>query len=110
MVLTEKDKLQILSHFAIDSKPVSCKPFGNGHINKTFEVITENGGHYILQQVNNNVFKDIEMLMKNINYVSSYLISKGFESLQLIKTTTGELYHKEHNLFFRVYISKIFIN
>ena len=104
MVLTEKDKLQILSHFAIDSKPVSCKPFGNGHINKTFEVITENGGHYILQQVNNNVFKDIEMLMKNINYVSSYLISKGFESLQLIKTTAGELYHKEHNLFFRVYI------
>ena len=100
MVLTEKDKLQILSHFALDSKPVSCKPFGNGHINKTFEVITENGGHYILQQVNNNVFKDIEMLMKNINYVSSYLISKGFESLQLIKTTTGELYHKEHNLFY----------
>jgi N-acetylhexosamine 1-kinase len=104
MVLTEKDKLQILSHFVLDSKPISCKPFGNGHINKTFEVITENGGHYILQQVNNDVFKDIEMLMKNINYVSSYLISKGFESLQLIKTTTGELYHKEHNLFFRVYI------
>ena len=104
MVLTEKDKLQILSHFALDSKPISCKPFGNGHINKTFEVITENGGHYILQQVNNNVFKNIEMLMKNINYVSSYLISKGFESLQLIKTTTGQLYHEEHNLFFRVYI------
>jgi len=104
MVLTEKDKLQILSHFALDSKPVSCNPFGNGHINKTFEVITEKGGHYILQQVNNSVFKDIEMLMKNINYVSSYLISKGFESLQLVKTTNGELYHKEHNLFFRVYI------
>ena len=83
MVLTEKDKLQILSHFALDSKPISCKPFGNGHINKTFEVITENGGHYILQQVNNNVFKN---------------------SLQLIKTTTGQLYHEEHNLFFRVYI------
>lgn len=104
MVLTEKDKLLILSHFILDSKPISCKPFGNGHINKTFEVRTEKGGHYILQQVNNSVFKDIEMLMKNINYVSSYLISKGFESLQLVKTTTGKLYHKENNMFFRVYI------
>ena len=104
MVLSEKDKLQILSHFILDSKPISCKPFGNGHINKTFEVRTENGGHYILQQVNDNVFKDIEMLMKNINYVSSYLISKGFESLQLVKTINGKLYHKENGLFFRVYI------
>ena len=104
MVLTEKDKLQILSHFILDSKPISCKPFGNGHINKTFEVRTENGGHYILQQVNDNVFKDIEMLMKNINYVSSYLISKGFESLQLVRTINGKLYHKENGLFFRVYI------
>jgi len=104
MVLSEEEKLQILSRFALDSKPISCKPFGNGHINKTFKVITEKGGHYILQQVNNNIFKDIEMLMRNINYVSSYLISKGFESLQIVKTTSGELYYKEKNLFFRVYI------
>ena len=104
MVLSDKDKFQILSHFALDSKPVSCKPFGNGHINKTFEVWTENGGHYILQQVNDNVFKDIEMLMSNINYVSSYLISKGFQSLQLVKTNLGELYLKENNHFYRVYI------
>ena len=104
MVLTEKDKIEILSHFALDSKPISCKPFGNGHINKTFEVMTENGGHYILQQVNDNVFKNIEMLMRNINYVSSYLISKGFESLQLIRTKSGNLYHKENDHFFRVYI------
>ena len=104
MVLSEKDLLQTLTHFAIDSTPISCKPFGNGHINKTFEVWTEKGGHYILQQVNDNVFKDIEMLMKNINYVSSYLISRGFESLQLVKTKKDELYHKEYNHFFRVYI------
>ena len=76
MVLSEEEKLQILTHFTLDYKPISCKPFGNGHINKTFEVRTEKGGHYILQQVNNNVFKDIEMSMRNINYVSSYLISK----------------------------------
>ena len=48
MVLTEKDKLLILSHFILDSKPISCKPFVNGHINKTFEVRTAKGDHYII--------------------------------------------------------------
>ena len=85
MALSEEENLQILTRFAIDSKPISCKPYGNGHINKTFEVRTEKGGHYILQQINNSIFKDVEMLMRNINYVSSYLISKGFESLQIIR-------------------------
>ena len=100
----EKENLRILLNFQLDSKPISCKPFGNGHINKTFEVNTEKGGHYILQNVNDNVFKDVDMLMRNINYVSSYLIEKGFESLHLIKTNDGKLCHKENNEFFRVYL------
>jgi N-acetylhexosamine 1-kinase len=101
---TEEDKLNILNNFAIDSKAIYCKPFGNGHINKTYEVKTEKGGHYILQQVNDNIFKDVDMLMRNINYVSSYLIERGFESLQLIKTIDDKLYYKEKGHFFRVYI------
>jgi N-acetylhexosamine 1-kinase len=100
----EQEHLRILLNFQLDSKPISCKPFGNGHINKTFEVNTEKGGHYILQNVNDNVFKDVDMLMRNINYVSSYLIEKGFESLHLIKTNDGKLCHKENNEFFRVYL------
>lgn len=102
--MKEEEMIELLSHFKIDSKAISCKPFGNGHINKTYDVKTEKGGHYILQRVNNNVFKDVDMLMENINYVSSYLIEKGFDSLRLIKTKDDQLYYKEKNLFFRVYI------
>ena len=104
MPLKEEEMIEILSHFNIDSKAISCKPFGNGHINKTYDVKTEKGGHYILQQVNDNVFKNVDMLMNNINYVSSYLIEKGYQSLILIKTKDDKLYHKEKDLFFRVYI------
>ena len=104
MTSQEEENFRILSNFELDSKPISCIRFGNGHINKTFEVKTEKGGHYILQQVNDNVFKNVEMLMNNINYVSSYLIEKGFESLQLIKTKDGKLYDKENGQFFRVYL------
>jgi hypothetical protein len=100
----EQENFKILSNFQIDSKPISCTPFGNGHINKTYEVKTEKGGHYILQKVNDNVFKNVEMLMENINYVSSYLIENGFESLKIIKTKDGKIYDKENGQFFRVYI------
>ena len=104
MPLKEEEMIEILSHFSIDSKAISCKPFGNGHINKTYDVKTEKGGHYILQQVNSNVFKNVDMLMNNINYVSSYLIEKGYQSLILIRTKDDKLYYKEKDLFFRVYI------
>ena len=33
----------ILSNFCLDSTPVSCEPFGNGHVNKTYLVILESG-------------------------------------------------------------------
>ncbi len=78
--------MHILLEFDLDSNPISCFPLGNGHINKTYEVKTEKNGHYILQKVNDNVFKDVDTLMRSINYVSSYLIEKDFESLHLIKT------------------------
>ena len=44
------------------------------------------------------------MLMRNISYVSSFLIEKGFESLNIIKTKDGKLYYKENGEFFRVYL------
>ena len=101
---TEQHLIEIISKFDVDSKAISCVSYGNGHINKTYEVKTEKGGHYILQKVNNNVFKDVDMLMRNINYVSSYLIEKGNDSLHIIKTKDGKLYYKEENIFFRLYI------
>ena len=100
----EEKNIKILSNFQIDSNPISCAPFGNGHINKTFEVKTEKNGHYILQKINNNIFKNVDMLMNNINYISSYLREKGFESLQIIKTKEGKLYYEENNEFFRVFL------
>jgi N-acetylhexosamine 1-kinase len=42
--------------------------------------------------------------MRNINYVSSYLIEKGNDSLHIIKTKDGKLYIQDENMFFRLYI------
>ena len=41
--------------------------------------------------------------MNNINYISSNLIEKGFESLEIIKTKEGKLYYEENKEFFQVF-------
>lgn len=83
------------------------KPFGEGHINETYAVYmpTEDGDKfaYILQRVNNNVFKDPSGVMENIFGVTEYLrevIRKeggnpDRETLSCIKTKTGDTYYED---------------
>ena len=100
----EEDLFDVLMSFKIDSKPTYWVRYGNGHINKTYEVKTEKGGHYILQKINNYIFKNVDMLMKNIDYVTSYLTQKGDESLELVKTKNDEIYLNNNGDFYRLYI------
>ena len=62
---------QILSQFRLVGTPISCERYGFGHINETYLVKTVSGQWYILQKINNKVFKDVRGLMHNI--ASSYL-------------------------------------
>ena len=68
---------EILSCFLLDSKPVSCEPYGNGHIYSTFLVTTEKGSRYILQRLNEEAFKDVPALMENISGIAQFLEAKA---------------------------------
>lgn len=51
-------------------------PYGSGHINDTFRVDVDQGGRrvrYILQRINDNVFKDPSVVMKNLELVNEHL-------------------------------------
>ena len=67
----------ILGKFLLDSKPVSCEPYGNGHINSTFLVQTENGTRYILQRLSEEAFKNVPELMENISGIAQFLDAKA---------------------------------
>ena len=54
---------QVLSHYQLDSRVTDCIAYGQGHINKTYLVTTMSGRRYILQKINNKVFKNVEALM-----------------------------------------------
>ena len=99
--------MQVLKAFCLDSKPISCERYGCGHINVTYLVVTESGRRYILQKINNSIFKDVPGLMGNIAAVTKYLrkiISDPRGVLTLVPTTDGADYLQyEDGSFWRVY-------
>lgn len=102
-----EDNTQLIAqYFELNGEAVSCEPYGTGHINDTYLVVTDKGERYILQRVNTNVFKEPTGVMKNIELVTSWLAKKATdprEVLQLIKTKDGKVYHEDETGFYRMY-------
>ena len=59
--------------FQLGGAPISCEPYGRGHINETYIIKTDAGRPYILQRINGRVFHDIPGLMGNVARVTRYL-------------------------------------
>ena len=96
----------VLSSFALSGAPVSCEPYGSGHINGTQLVVCENGARYILQHINTNVFREPEALMRNIELVTAHLRAKVEDPrgvLRLVPALDGRKFAVEHGQYWRVY-------
>jgi hypothetical protein len=99
----------IIKKFDILGDFVSAEPYGNGHINDTFVVVFDQGGtaiRYILQRINDNVFKLPVTLMENIVQVTSHIRKKAEANgvgdisrrvLTLVKTLNGEDFTKDQD-------------
>jgi len=74
--LTDQAIQDIFSAFKADGQLVSARPFGSGHINDTYRVITTTGHNYLLQKINHVVFKDVPGLMNNLVIVTNHLRQK----------------------------------
>ena len=91
---------ELLGKFMLDGSPVSCEPYGNGHINSTFLVQTEKGTRYILQRLSEEAFKDVPALMENISGIAQFLEAKARAEgtpchvLPPVKTADGMTYIK----------------
>lgn len=102
--------------FAVKGQVETCEPYGSGHINSTFLLVCRDGAEeyrYILQQMNHQVFKDIEGLMKNVKGVTSFLRRQivenqgdpDRETLNLVPTKDGRDYYIDsQGNFWRVYL------
>ena len=105
--VTSRNLEDALYAFGFGSQCSYVKPFGEGHINETYAVYmpTDKGEEfaYILQRVNNNVFKNPAGVMENIFGVTEYLRNvvreeggdPDRETLSCIKTKNGCTYFED---------------
>ena len=56
---------EVLKNFKLEGQVTLCEPYGCGHINRTYLVVTDSGKRYILQGINTVAFKDVPGLMAN---------------------------------------------
>ena len=101
----EHDLRQVSGQFDIPGEYLGGGPYGTGHINDTYAVRFEQGGRdvrYILQRVNDGVFKDVPRLMDNIRRVVEHVRAKltatgghdpDRETLTIIPTRDGSAYY-----------------
>ena len=98
--------LDIAQKFKIIGNPIDAKEFGSGHINDTYRIFTDNDNEsdYLLQRINHHVFKNVDILMNNIQVVTEHLRSKlknsgsqqaEKEVLTIIPTLDDRLYFQD---------------
>jgi len=102
----------IFNHFNLENTIESIEPFGSGHINDTFIAKNIAGEpKFVLQRINHSIFKDVDMLQNNINFVTSHirkkLIANGETDinrkvLSFIPANDGKFYHFDGDSYWRV--------
>lgn len=96
----------VLSAFKLDGTPLSCIPYGAGHINQTKLITTDTNKQYVLQKINENTFPNVEGLMNNILRVTEHIRSKSCDpraSMHLIPTVDNKIWLKSNSGAFRIY-------
>lgn len=93
--------------FRLDGTPVKCEEFGHGHINLTLKINTDTGSEYILQRINQYVFKDPVQVMENVSAVTHFLQQKLQDPrhcLHFIPTMDGSFcYRDDAGEYWRMY-------
>lgn len=100
------ESYQVISQFPLEGTLLEAVPYGSGHINDTYRLtFGENGKQkqYILQRINNEIFRNPDELMENIVQVTRFLTEKirrqggnpDRETLQVIPALDGAPYYRE---------------
>lgn len=96
--------LGTVNKFQVNERIVGYVPLGNGHINTTYLIKTKSSKCYVLQKINDVVFEDVDQLMKNIYKTTNFLVSRGYETLEVVKTKDNKLYYRDDSGCYRLYL------
>lgn len=100
------DIRQIADQFATEGRIGEISPHGGGHINDSYHLVNSEKGEsdFLLQRINHYVFRDVELLMKNMAIVTDHISSVirksdpenlHRKSLRIIPTKQGNSFYKD---------------
>ena len=95
----------IVSHFQLPGQLLDVAPYGTGHINDTYTSHFQTGhgvARYVHQRINQNVFREPEKVMENIERVTHYarerITASGGdplrETLNLVPTKDAQSFYR----------------
>jgi len=94
----------IACQFSLNGALSSIEPYGCGHINRTYLLVTASGCRYILQQISSAF--DVGKLMDNIEAVTTFTakrIKDPRRALRLVRTLDGKSFYQDATGSYRVY-------
>ncbi|MCR5741478.1 MAG: aminoglycoside phosphotransferase family protein [Gammaproteobacteria bacterium] len=95
---------EIVNSFHLSSNYLNHQELLNGHINKTYLVTLKNGDKFVLQRINDYVFKKPEEVMENIISITSYIKSNNGSALDFIRTKDNKYYYYNKYIgYYRLY-------
>jgi len=80
--INKKLQKEAITNFRIYGDFINAFPYGTGHINSTYKALFSQAGrdvHYLIQRINEKVFKDPVLLMKNVSGICSHLKKRAEE-------------------------------
>lgn len=100
--MTISDFTPILADFGIGAS-AAVAPLGKGLINHTFVVSVDGSPRYVLQQINTDIFADVDTLQGNIDRVTATLAAAGKTTLHFLPAaSTGKTYARHDGKTWRV--------
>lgn len=102
---------QIVSHFHIEGDVQAVAPLGSGLINDTYAVVTDGPCDYVLQRINHAIFRDVELLQRNVTLITGHIRAKleargeadiDRKCLRFIPALDGKMYHFDGQSYWRV--------
>ncbi len=104
---------EIVSYFDLRGAVCEILPLGSGLINDSYKVTTagKENPDYVLQRINHSIFRDVELLQKNIRTVTTHIRRKLSECgqedidrkvLTLVSTRQGKDYFYDGTDYWRM--------
>lgn len=100
--MTQNPIKNILQSFKLTGEQFDYTPLTAGLINDTYLITDAKKQQFILQKINQHVFKNAGVLMNNIGFALPFLTAEDYTKITFVDTEKGTNYVRQNGAFWRM--------